>query len=246
MNDALDKRVRQFIDGELDEVESRRALHAIADDAEARSLLRFEFRLRRHFEPSEGEAPVPEGFTDRVMESIEALEAPHAERQPSWYERLGDAVGRVIQGLVTPRPLVWRPVYGAAIVLLLVGLGFLGGRLTDPSVEAVPQVAGESVTQAAGVQQASSATSGEVLMRFRYVNSEASSVAVAGDFTNWEPVELEPQQVNGETVWTGIVPVSHGEHRYMFVIDGEKWVTDPLAPVQREDGFGNRNAVLAL
>jgi hypothetical protein len=32
----------------------------------------------------------------------------------------------------------------------------------------------------------------------------------------------------------------------MFVVDGSRWVTDPLAPVQRSDGFGNKNAVLQL
>jgi hypothetical protein len=52
--------------------------------------------------------------------------------------------------------------------------------------------------------------------------------------------------VNGKTVWTGLVPVSRGEHEYQFVVDGEKWVTDPLAPVKEDDGFGAKNAVLKL
>jgi hypothetical protein len=30
------------------------------------------------------------------------------------------------------------------------------------------------------------------------------------------------------------------------VIDGEKWVTDPLAPVKQDDGFSAKNAVLKL
>jgi hypothetical protein len=40
--------------------------------------------------------------------------------------------------------------------------------------------------------------------------------------------------------------MNRGEHRYMFVKDGEEWVTDPMAPMQREDGFGNKNAVIYL
>jgi hypothetical protein len=57
---------------------------------------------------------------------------------------------------------------------------------------------------------------------------------------------LSPHTVNGETVWTGLVPVPRGEHEYQFVINGERWVTDPLAPVQQDDGFGAKNAVLKL
>lgn len=83
-------------------------------------------------------------------------------------------------------------------------------------------------------------------MRFAYVSDEASSVAVAGDFTDWEPVALDAHTVDGKTVWSGLVPVAKGEHRYMFVLDGERWVNDPLAPVQRDDGFGHKNAVLTL
>ena len=35
-------------------------------------------------------------------------------------------------------------------------------------------------------------------------------------------------------------------YEYMFVEDGERWVTDPLAPQTRDDGFGRMNAVLDL
>jgi 1,4-alpha-glucan branching enzyme len=79
-----------------------------------------------------------------------------------------------------------------------------------------------------------------------YTNNTADSVAVAGDFSQWSPIPLSPRTVNGETVWTGLVPVSRGEHEYQFVINGERWVPDPLAPVTRSDGFGAKNAVLDI
>jgi hypothetical protein len=47
-------------------------------------------------------------------------------------------------------------------------------------------------------------------------------------------------------VWTGRVPLQPGVHQYMFVIDGTEWVTDPGAERWSDDGFGNRNAVLAV
>jgi 1,4-alpha-glucan branching enzyme len=79
-----------------------------------------------------------------------------------------------------------------------------------------------------------------------YTNNTADSVAVAGDFSQWNPVPLSPRTVNGETVWTGLVPVSQGEHEYQFVINGDRWVPDPLAPITRGDGFGAKNAVLKI
>ncbi len=35
-------------------------------------------------------------------------------------------------------------------------------------------------------------------------------------------------------------------YEYMFVENGQEWVTDPLATQTRDDGFGRRNAVLDL
>ncbi len=47
-------------------------------------------------------------------------------------------------------------------------------------------------------------------------------------------------------IWTGRIPITPGLHEYMFVIDGTDWVTDPRAQRYSDDGFGNRNAILAV
>jgi hypothetical protein len=47
-------------------------------------------------------------------------------------------------------------------------------------------------------------------------------------------------------VWTGRVPVRPGLHAYMFLVDDTTWMTDPRAERYAEDGFGNRNAILAV
>jgi hypothetical protein len=49
---------------------------------------------------------------------------------------------------------------------------------------------------------------------------------------------------NGRWVTSLILPPDNYE--YMFVVDDDTWVTDPLALTTRDDGFGSRNAVLAL
>jgi 1,4-alpha-glucan branching enzyme len=52
------------------------------------------------------------------------------------------------------------------------------------------------------------------------------------------------KQENG--VWTVSIPLKPGEHSYMFVVDGKAWVTDPKAETYRDDGFGNKNAVMRV
>ena len=73
----------------------------------------------------------------------------------------------------------------------------------------------------------------------------ARSVAVAGDFNGWE-VSSGLTDPDGDGIWTGRVPLQPGVHEYMFVIDENEWVTDPRADRWSEDGFGNRNAVVAV
>lgn len=82
-----------------------------------------------------------------------------------------------------------------------------------------------------------------VLVQFRLDLAEANSVALAGDFTGWQPslsmTRVEPG------IWTVVVPLTPGIHEYAFVVDGERWIPDPLAPAVA-DGFGGYNSRLAV
>lgn len=84
-----------------------------------------------------------------------------------------------------------------------------------------------------------------VYVQFMLEAPAATTVAVAGDFSEWEPT-FTLDDTDGDGVWTGRVPVRPGVHTYMFVIDGTEWQTDPRADRYQDDGFGNRNAVLAV
>ncbi|MEF8816253.1 MAG: isoamylase early set domain-containing protein [Salinibacter sp.] len=227
--------VRRFIDGDLPDEDVQAALHHIADDPEARSLLQFELRMTQDLAASQAPQPASD-FAARTVEQLDEAEAP----APSVADRLHDWWTAVTRPLVT---IPVRPVHAVAALALVVAIGWLAW----PSGPAGP-VPPSSPSPSASVQSAAAGPSqdGTVWTRFVYTSAMADSVAVAGDFSQWEPIPLSPRTVDGETVWTGLVPVSRGEHEYQFVIDGERWVTDPLAPVQQEDGFGAKNAVLKL
>ncbi len=236
-----DKLLRRYLDGDLSPEEEQKALHMIADDPEMRSMLRFEQKLSDSYSPGIfiEESPIPEGFADRVMHRIEQKEHDvdvatdgFLEKVKSWYRQLW-----------VPQQVQWRPVYAFALAfLVLISLSY-PLMMTQNQIATTDQSSVQNVNQS--IQQVSSGAE-EVMLRFVYIDEKANSVAVAGDFNNWEPVELEKKTLNGETVWTGLVSMSRGEHNYMFVKDGKKWVTDPLAPVQRDDGFGNKNAVIYI
>ena len=84
-----------------------------------------------------------------------------------------------------------------------------------------------------------------VYVQFMLEAPEARSVAVSGDFNQWAG-DAAMEDSDGDGIWSLRVPLEPGVHEYMFVIDGERWVTDPLAERYADDGFGNRNAVLAV
>lgn len=199
---------------------------------------------------------LPEGFADRVMQAIEqremeaagasvAADEPPADAGPGSAEK--ESRLRPLKGgrhgawerFWQPRPVMWRPAWSAgiaaALLMLIVLMPLL---LLSPSDEVQPA--------RLPVRQIVEEQHDRVLMRFVYVDREAESVAVAGDFSDWEPITLTRQNINGDVAWTGIIPLERGQHRYMFLKDGEQWATDPLAGRYIDDGFGNKNAVINL
>jgi len=82
-----------------------------------------------------------------------------------------------------------------------------------------------------------------VLVRLVLVHPDARSVAVAGDFNGWD-AERSPLMRSESGIWTAMLPLNEGRYHYMFVVDGQQWVPDPLAEETSLDGFGARNSVL--
>ena len=66
----------------------------------------------------------------------------------------------------------------------------------------------------------------------------ARSVEVVGSFNDWSRGTLHLRDDNHDGIWHGAVVLPAGQHEYMFVVDGERWVTDPLAGRFVDDGFG--------
>jgi hypothetical protein len=84
-----------------------------------------------------------------------------------------------------------------------------------------------------------------VYVQFVISAPEARTVALAGDFNEWNP-SIQLDDPDGDGLWTARVALEPGVHEYMFVIDGSEWRPDPNAVSYTDDGFGQRNSVLAV
>lgn len=76
----------------------------------------------------------------------------------------------------------------------------------------------------------------------------ARSVEVVGSFNDWQRGALALRDEDHDGIWHGAVVLPAGQHEYMFVVDGERWVADPLAGRYVDDGFGagQQNALLII
>ena len=66
----------------------------------------------------------------------------------------------------------------------------------------------------------------------------ARSVEVVGSFNNWSRGLLHLSDDDHDGIWHAAAVLPAGTHEYMFVVDGERWVPDPLAGRYVDDGFG--------
>ena len=172
-------------------------------------------------------AAAPPWLETRVMAEIEALPESGLLRQ-------------MVGWLLHPRPVRVSPMAVGLVTAALATVLVMGGEGTESIPTAAPfGGAGSSAAMETGL------TDAVVYVQFILDAPGASSVAVAGDFDSWEGSHgLE--DLDGDGIWTGRVPVQPGVHAYMFLVDGRTWMTDPRAERYAEDGFGNRNAILAV
>ena len=100
-----------------------------------------------------------------------------------------------------------------------------GGGESDKSLEAC------GVTYASG--QA----------RFVASFAGARSVAVAGDFNDWNSHDGRMTYDAEAETWTGEFPIAAGRYRYRYVVDG-RWTNDPANREIEQNDFGEFNNVL--
>lgn len=170
---------------------------------------------------------------ERVMARVRLEAAPRPSR---W------------RWLLEPRSLPLSPVLGAALAAGLVGIGFFLGHTKIDRGGLLPQ------TGRLGVVAANSPRSplpdSVRVIRFVLEAPHASTVAVVGDFNNWDAQATPMTREARGATWSVQLRLPAGRHVYAFVINGAngstQWVADPTAPLAAEDGLGAPNSVVLV
>lgn len=158
------------------------------------------------------------GFDARVMAAVRHPDRPWRTVARWWTE---------------PR-LRLSPLSGLAWAAGLAGLALLGGRALQRQLP-VEGVGGSALGTEPGSQ----------VVQFVLVAPRAGTVALVGDFNDWDPSRT-PLHVAASGVWSVNVPLQPGQHQYAFVVDGRNWQPDPAAPKAVADDFGSPNSVITV
>jgi hypothetical protein len=158
------------------------------------------------------------GFDGRVMAAIEALPA-HEGRA---------ATGTSLTSWLRRRTIRLSPLGATGLAAGIAALALMGGSI-------------------AGRERAPSGTPAEQVQmtQFVLVAPSAKSVAVVGDFNDWNLSATPLAREAGDGMWWVTLPLSPGRYRYAFVVDGTHWEGDPDAPVA-DDEFGRPSSVVSI
>lgn len=73
---------------------------------------------------------------------------------------------------------------------------------------------------------------------------EAKDVAVAGTFTAWQAVPMQAAGSSG--YWEITLEIPGGEHRFVYIADGNRRFVDPTVLAREQDDFGGENGILIV
>jgi hypothetical protein len=192
------------------------------------------------------ERPEDVAFARRIAASLRAPERVH----PSFEKRLMDKVriegAQLYPGLGSSDASWWRK---ERVVRLspLVGMALAAGiaGIIAVSSFAIASRIGVPAEKVARTVQPVATPDTVQVMRFVFVDSRASTVELVGDFNAWTRGSTALKLSGAPGVWAVSVALTPGRHEYAFIVNGTRWVADPLA-VKTSDDFGTESSVIRV
>lgn len=183
-------------------------------------------------------------FAARIAAPLRAAEHVH----PSFEKRLMEKVraeGASLYPAMVSNDLWWKRKR-VVRVSPLAGLALAAGIGAIVVVSSLAIGSRMSTSAPAGSRTAAAVHQDTVqLVRFVFVDRSAASVELVGDFNEWARGSTALQRSGAPGVWAISVPLSPGRHEYAFIINGSRWVADPLA-VKSTDDFGTESSVIRV
>ena len=168
-------------------------------------------------------APLDDGFDARVMAEVATLPEP------------AGSVVTVSRWLRRPLNLRVSPLAGLAAAAALAAVLVWSRQ---------PGAVSEAPMQAAAAPGVLLARHGSTVVQFVLVAPGAKSVSLVGDFNDWDAAATPLRAASG--AWSVALRLVPGRHRYAFVLDGIRWIADPLAPPAPDDDFGSPGSVVTV
>src|SRR5437660_6561434 len=81
--------------------------------------------------------------------------------------------------------------------------------------------------------------------QFVLIAPKAASVALVGDFNDWNPAR-SPMRATHAGIWPTVVPLAPGRSHWAFLVNGVEWRRDPAAPAALDDDFGSPSSVVTV
>lgn len=133
----------------------------------------------------------------------------------------------------------WLVGIAAVAAILLVTFTMRNGGPAATRVTAPAAVASATVT-ATTVPVGN----GETVHFELLLPNGAAKVAVVGDFNGWDTTATPMSQEPGKGAWSAKVTLLPGRHIYAYIVNGERWIVDPLAPQVSNADYGPANALV--
>lgn len=176
-------------------------------------------------------------FDARVMAALEPAVIPISVHRGSavgdrrWYRRTFSFSLSQVAGLAA-----------AAALSGVVAMGALSSS-DSPDASAVA-ARPESAVALQPVARVAADPDALVDQQFIIVAPSAASVALVGDFSDWDASRFPMQRVSSDGAWSITVPLRPGRYEYQFEVDGAR-ITDPTRP-QTSSDFGSANSVVTV
>ncbi len=80
--------------------------------------------------------------------------------------------------------------------------------------------------------------------RFVIYQPDAQGVELAGSFSRWKRIPLKHAGNSG--YWEITLELPEGDHRFSYIIEGNRRLADPTIAVRETDDFGGENSILTV
>lgn len=80
--------------------------------------------------------------------------------------------------------------------------------------------------------------------RFVIFQPEAKQVQLTGSFIDWRRLPLRKAGTSG--YWEVTLDLPAGEHRFSYILEGDKRLADPTILAREKDDFGGENSILEV